>query len=191
MTLRLIKTAARIEASDEFHEARLLLLLSAAGGRADQPRPVDGIMKVAKMDFLLRYPNCLQRAIAAIKDTDVPRFVKAAQIPEEQMNTIEGQMIRYRFGPWDKRYRRWLSILTAKQLATVHKEGRTIKVQLTVRGREVAKNLADLPEFIPLVERARLVVGAVGHMPATRLKDFIYQTFPEIVGMSLGETINL
>ena len=191
MTLRLIKTAARIEASDEFHEARLLLLLNAAGGRAEQPRPVDGIMKVAKMDFLLRYPNCLQRAIAAIKDADVPRFVKAAQIPEEQMNTIEGQMIRYRFGPWDKRYRRWLSILGAKKLATVHKEGRTIKVQLTIRGRELANELADLPEFVPIVERARLVVGAVGYMPATRLKDFIYQTFPEIVGMSLGETINL
>ena len=187
MTLRLIKTAARIEASDEFHEARLLLLLNAAGGRAEQPRPVDGIMKVAKMDFLLRYPNCLQRAIAAIKDADVPRFVKAAQIPEEQMNTIEGQMIRYRFGPWDKRYRRWLSILGAKKLATVHKEGRTIKVQLTIRGRELANELADLPEFVPIVERARLVVGAVGYMPATRLKDFIYQTFPEIVGMSLGK----
>ena len=191
MTLRLIKTAARIEASDEFHEARLLLLLNVAAGRAEQPRPVDGIMKVAKMDFLLRYPNCLQRAIAAIKDTDVPKFVKVAQIPEEQMNTIEGQMIRYRFGPWDKRYRRWLSILAAKQLATVHKEGRTIKVQLTAKGREVAKSLADLPEFVPLMERARLVVGAVGHMPATRLKDFIYETFPEIVGMSFGETIYL
>ena len=43
MSLRLIKTAAAIEATDEFHQARLLLLLDAASGRGDDPKPVDGI----------------------------------------------------------------------------------------------------------------------------------------------------
>lgn len=191
MTLRLIKTAAQIEASDELHEARLLLLLNVAGGRSKVPRAIDGIMKVAKMDFLLRYPNCLQRVIEAVDATEVPRFVKEARIADSEKNTIEAQMIRYRYGPWDKRYRRWLSILVAKQLATVQKEGRTIKVQLTPRGRDLAVELTKRQEFVPLLGRARLVVGAVGHMPSTRLKDFIYQTFPEIVGMAMGEPINL
>lgn len=42
MSLRLIKAAAAIETTDEFHQARLLLLLNAASGRSDDPKPVDG-----------------------------------------------------------------------------------------------------------------------------------------------------
>src|SRR5580704_10507498 len=122
MTLRLIKTAARLEVSDSLHEARLLILLNTAAGRGSDLKAVDGIMKLAKMDFLLRYPNCLQRAIQALPSAEIPKFVKDANIPEDQRDTVEGEMIRYRFGPWDKRYRRWLSIMVAKQLVVVHKE---------------------------------------------------------------------
>lgn len=64
MSLKLVHLAAEIEHSDDFHVARLILLLKAAAGRND--RPVEGIMKLAKMDFLLRYPNCLVRALKAI-----------------------------------------------------------------------------------------------------------------------------
>lgn len=191
MTLRIIKTAARVEACDPFHEARLLLLLDVASGKGTEAKAVDGIMKLAKMDFLLRYPNCLERAIRDIPAEEVPRYVKNTSIPEEEKNTVEGEMIRYRFGPWDKRYRRWLSIMVAKGLVTVHKDGRTIKVKITNRGRDVAKKLAATAEFSPISARAKLVNSTVGHLPATRLKEFIYKTFPEIIGMSWGEPINL
>jgi hypothetical protein len=96
MSLRLIKTAATIENTDEFHQARLLLLLNAASGHGDDLKPVDGIMKLAKMDFLLRYPNCLARVMDAL-----PKPKRAAQvaIPEEDLDTVEAKMIRFRYGP--------------------------------------------------------------------------------------------
>jgi len=73
MSLKLVHFAAEIEHSDEFHIARLIcclkLLLAAVAN------PVHGIMKLAKMDFLLRYPNCLVRALKAIgKETRLKRY---------------------------------------------------------------------------------------------------------------------
>ena len=176
--------AAEIEYSDDFHVARLILLLKAAAGRSD--KPIQGIMKLAKMDFLLRYPNCLARALKAIgKET------KAQEIPAEELNTIEARMIRFRYGPWDKRYRRWIGLLVAKRLAHTYLEGRTVNVKLTDAGTDVATQLFELSEFRPIANRSQIVVAAVGSYSATRLKDFIYDVFPEIVDMQWGRHIEL
>src|ERR1044072_1206045 len=117
MSLKILQLAAAVENSDEFNEARLLLLLKAAAGREETAKPLEGIMKLAKMDFLLRYPNVLVRALNVIGESKNSALVAAAAISEEDRDTIEARMIRFRFGPWDPRYRRWLSILVAKQLA--------------------------------------------------------------------------
>ena len=184
MSLKLVHFAAEIEHSDEFHIARLILLLKAAAGRSD--KPVHGIMKLAKMDFLLRYPNCLVRALKAIgKET------KAQEIPSEELNTIEARMIRFRYGPWDKRYRRWIGLLAAKGLAYTYLEGRTVNVKLTDAGSVVAAQLSELAEFRTIANRSQLIASAVGSYSATRLKDFIYNVFPEIVDMRWGRHIEL
>src|SRR5689334_3810083 len=96
MSLKVIHLAAEIENTDDFHIARLLLLLNAAAGRTN--KPIQGIMKLAKMDFLLRYPNCLVRVLKALGKQQ-----QTQSISEEERNTIEARMIRFRFGPWDKR----------------------------------------------------------------------------------------
>lgn len=191
MSLRLIKTAAAIETTDEFHQARLLLLLSAASGRGDEPKPVDGIMKLAKMDFLLRYPNCLARALDSLPATSKPKRGAELAIPEEDLDTVEARMIRFRYGPWDNRYRRWLGVLAAKGLASVWLQGRTVRVAVSRQGRELARSLEDRDEFAGLAQRSRVIVSAVGHMGATALKDFVYRTFPELNAMKWGENIEL
>jgi len=184
MSLKLVHLAAELEHCDEFHLARLLLLLKAAAGRSD--KPVQGIMKLAKMDFLLRYPNCLVRALKA-----VGKEALAQEIPEEERNTIEARMIRFRFGPWDSRYRRWIGLLVAKGLAHTYLEGRTVNVKLTDAGVNVASHIAELDEYRSLAHRSQMVSSAVGSFPATKLKDFVYQVFPEIVNMQWGRQIEL
>ena len=184
MSLKLVHLAAEIEHSDDFHIARLILLLNAAAGRSD--KPVQGIMKLAKMDFLLRYPNCLVRALKAIG-----KEAAAQEIPAEELNTIEARMIRFRFGPWDKRYRRWIGLLVSKGLAYTYLEGRTVNVKLTPAGIKVAAQLSDLEEFRTIANRSKIVVSAVGAYSATKLKDFIYKVFPEIVDMQWGRHIEL
>lgn len=184
MSLKIVHLAAEIESSDDFHIARLILLLNAAAGRSD--KPVKGIMKLAKMDFLLRYPNCLCRVLKAIGKEDI-----AQNIPEDELNTIEARMIRFRYGPWDKRYRRWIGLLMAKGLACTYLEGRTVNVKLTPAGKKVAEQLSALGEFHPIANRSKIVVSAVGSYPPTKLKDFIYEVFPEIVDMQWGRCIEL
>lgn len=183
MSLKLIHLAADIEQSDDFHIARLILLLNAAAGKSN--KPIKGIMKLAKMDFLVRYPNCLVRALEAIGKEKM-----ANEIPEEELNTIETRMIRFRFGPWDDRYRRWISILVARGLAHTYLEGRTVNVKLTSEGVDLAAQLSSLDEFQPLAKRSKIVVSAVGNYSATKLKDFVYEVFPEIVDMKWGRYID-
>ncbi|MBK8637592.1 MAG: hypothetical protein IPN92_04655 [Chromatiaceae bacterium] len=184
MSLKTIHLAADIENSDEFHLSRLLLLLRACGKRSN--KPVDGIMKLAKLDFLLRYPNCLVRVLKALNKGDL-----AAHISEEERNTIEARMIRFRFGPWDERYRRWIGLLVAKRLAHTYVEGRTVKVVLTDSGLELAESLAQKEEFQDLAARSTIISTAVGSYNATKLKDFVYKVFPEIATMKWGEEIEL
>jgi hypothetical protein len=176
MSLKLVHLAAEIEDSDDFHIARIILLLNAASGRSD--KPIQGLMKLAKMDFLLRYPNCLVRVLKAVGKESV-----AQQIPAEELNTIEARMIRFRFGPWDKRYRCWIGLLVSKGLAYAYLEGRTVNIKLTPAGKSVALQLSGLKEFQPIAYRSQIVISAVGSYSATKLKDFIYKVFPEIVDM--------
>src|SRR5215217_7764669 len=81
------------EADDslEFHAARILLLIYYAGDR--KTREIQGRTKLAKMDFLVRYPTYLAEA-ARIKgvNTDIRPGIRP-----------ESRMIRYKYGPWDER----------------------------------------------------------------------------------------
>jgi hypothetical protein len=67
MSLRLVKAVAETENLDDFHLGRLLVLLGSADARKSTPltkaKAVEGITKLAKLDFLLRYPTCLGRAL--------------------------------------------------------------------------------------------------------------------------------
>lgn len=184
MSLNIIKTALDIELSDDFHIARLLLLLKCAAGRSH--KPMRGIMKLAKIDFLIRYPNCLARVLKKLGKND-PK----SELPEEERDTIEARMIRFRFGPWDTRYRRWIGIMVAKGLAQTFVEGRTVNVKLTEQGMTTAAIFAEQNEFEGLLKRAKVVIANVGEMSPTRLKDFIYEVFPELLGMQWGTHIEL
>lgn len=184
MSLRIVHLAADIEKSDDFHLSRILILLSASSGRTN--KPIQGIMKLAKMDFLLRYPNCLARVLE-----NLGKKKEADKIPLEQRNTIEARMVRFRYGPWDVRYRRWIALLVSKSLVEAYIEGRTVNIRLTERGSAVAVSLCEKAEFEELSHRGKLVSTAVGSMGATALKEYIYKVIPEIVDMKWGKEITL
>jgi hypothetical protein len=185
MSLKIVRAASKAEQSDDFHAGRLLILLRSASGKR-HTKVVEGIMKLAKMDFLLRYPNCLERIIR-----DTGGDVAAAKVQPFERNTIESTMIRFRYGPWDGRYRRWIGILVAKGLIITFVKGKTVNVGLTSRGQEVAADMEKLPDFEDMRIRSQLIYKAVGDMSATRLRDFVYSKFPELLDMRWGEEIEL
>src|SRR5688572_23862400 len=101
MTLDLIEIVTSLDKDEDVHLARILVLLRAFA-RSEGPA-LEGITKLAKLDFLLRYPSCLEKALTA-------RGVSPRNIPIDDFErlTIEARMVRYRYGPWDHRYRRFL-----------------------------------------------------------------------------------
>jgi hypothetical protein len=190
MSLRLVKAAADSENGDDLHLARLLLLLGSADARKKTPitkaRAVEGITKLAKMDFLLRYPTCLERVLAVLDKS--PEDVA---VQDRERTSIETKMIRFRYGPWDARYRRWLGLLSSRGLVRLAIEGKTVVIGLTDAGRALAESIKNARLFAELARRSDITVNAVGSMSATRLKDFVYEAIPEITDMKWGEEITL
>lgn len=182
MSLRIVESAVAAEQTDELHEARLLLLLRQQSQRGDGT--VNGITKLAKMDFLLRYPLFFERVMG----TRYKRRRPVVMEPYER-DTVESRMIRFRYGPWDRRYRRWIGLLVAKGLADSFLRGRTVHVRLTDRGHRAADAIARHPDFAVLDARTEQVSKIVGSMSGTSLKDLIYHVVPELIGMSWGDEI--
>jgi hypothetical protein len=167
----------------EFHAARLLLLMSICGvaGR------IDGLTKMAKLDFFARYPDFFEVARAAV----APPEGEHGETHAESDNAVESAMVRHHYGPWDKRYYHVLAYLEAKRLITVAKEGSSYRIALTDLGRESAKLLAARPSFAPLVERMRQIKKTFGNKTGTFLKDLIYRLFDEEVGRRpMGQVIH-
>jgi hypothetical protein len=180
--MNLFYVLADLEDDDELHEGRLLVLLSIFAGRKGN-QTINGLTKLAKLDFLLRYPVFLERALKA-HNTDSAEV----NVAEHERKSVESSMVRYRYGPWDFRYRRFINLLIAKGLVTAEIRGRTIHIGLTDIGLDVAKRLADDNAYNDLASRSRLLKKHFDWAP-TRLMKFIYATFPEIVTLRLGEEI--
>lgn len=184
MSLKLIKAATVAENSDELHLARLLFLLGQADKRAS--KSIEGIMKLAKLDFLLRYPNCLERLLKGMN-----KKVEKANIKAHERTSIESKMIRFRYGPWDERYRRWIGLLISKGLAISYHQGRTVHLELTEKGRQVVTVLNSIEDFKDLQIRSELIYKAIGNESGTNLKKLIYKNFPEIINMKWGQGIEI
>lgn len=168
----------------EFHAARLLLLIRVCGvaGR------IDGLTKMAKLDFFARYPDFFEVARAAIDPASVADRANRATADE----AVESAMVRHHYGPWDKRYYHVLAHLEAKRLITVTKDGNSYRMALTTLGRDRAKALAARSSYGSLVARMGEVKKTFGGKTGTFLKDLIYRLFDEEVGRRpMGEEIRL
>lgn len=182
MRLGIVGASVEAESRTELHLARLLLLLGQGAERGQGV--VDGITKLAKLDFLLRYPRFLERLLR-LNRRNPPQVPMHAY----EVDTVESSMIRFRYGPWDPRYRLWLGLLQAKGLVQLGLEGRRVLVKITARGAECSRLLAERSEMSMLARRAGVVMECLWSLSGTRLKDLVYEAVPELQGLSWGEEI--
>ncbi|MES1973342.1 MAG: hypothetical protein V4472_12865 [Pseudomonadota bacterium] len=165
----------------EFHAARLLLLMLVCGtaGR------IDGLTKMAKLDFFSRYPDFYLVARAAESGQE-----RQAASATRESEIVESSMVRHHYGPWDKRYYHVLAHLEAKRLITVSKEKKSYQIALTPLGKERAKTLSELQSFASLVDRLKQIRETFGKKTGTYLKDLIYRLFDHEVGRrEMGKVI--
>jgi hypothetical protein len=161
----------------EFHAARLLLVLKVCGVKGR----IDGLTKLAKLDFFVRYPAFFARACAA----------QGAPAPEEVSPTVESSMVRHHYGPWDHRYYHVLAYLEGKGLVRITREGaRSFRFQLTELGIGAAEQLAVAASFQEIVAQMARVKTVLGKMNGKALKELVYQLFDEeVAARKLGEVI--
>ena len=165
-------------------EARILLLIAAfsTGGSS-----LEGRTKLAKLDFLLRYPPFFARALAK-RSGLTKRALTAIEQAESEGRTIESRMMRYRYGPWDPAYYALLGRLVGKGLAEPVPEPGGVGYRLTPRGKRVADALAADEAWATVSERAGLL-KAYFDLSGNGLKNFIYDNFPEVAGATWGDIL--
>lgn len=165
----------------ELHAARLLLLILLCGKKlkGTQRTRIEGLTKMAKLDFLVRYPEFFDR-LAKHLDNDV----------KTSLQTVESSMVRFHYGPWDKRYYHILGYLESRELVKVEKK-KGFEFELTDKGADIARIFEQKQSFLQLSEHMRQVKKLVGDMGGTKLKDLIYKVFgKEVVDRKMGESIS-
>ena len=165
--------------ADTESEARLLLLIDVF---KQSGRTVQGRVKLAKLDFLLRYPQFYRRALEA-------KGKKVDDEPAAEEQDIESRMVRYRYGPWDPAYYALLGSLLGRGLIETVPEGRYLGLRTTELGSKLAAQLAETPAWCLIHKRARRLRTTFGTVSGTTMKNFIYDHFPEVSKAQWGEEL--
>ena len=166
-----------VEDIPEFHASRLLLLLLICG--TGKRKSIEGRLKLAKLDFFVRYPSFLERGLEALRAEQGAHSIAAYRAGIEG---VEASMVRYRYGPWDHRYYDLISMLEARTLVRVGASRSGVETYwLTTKGLALAQEIAESDPFGPIVERCTIVSKTFGKMKGTHLRDFIYKNFSDEV----------
>lgn len=135
-------------------EARLLLLIDGFSRKRTGPRTLEGRVKLAKLDFLLRYPKHLATVLAS-------RGLRDAQREEldHQDSPLESRMMRYRYGPWDPSYFATLGSLIGRGLVEVVPAQGTsaLGYRTTGAGASLAEQLTEDGAFNEVIGRIELL----------------------------------
>jgi len=175
--------------SIEFHASRILILLGLCS-RDKISRDKVGIKgrtKLAKLDFFLRYPVYLDKALEKL-NIDKKKFT--FEIEESEKHSVEASMIRYKYGPWDQRYYDIFAYLLGKELIEVNIIGGTDYFSVSDIGKSALKELLYTEAFQPLVSRCQVIKKVLGWRTGESLKNIIYKYFPEIVNQPIGSLIS-
>ncbi|AFY80331.1 hypothetical protein Oscil6304_0591 [Oscillatoria acuminata PCC 6304] len=124
----------------------------------------------------------MQRALNIRKPNQV------MEIAPEERNNIEGGMIRYRYGPWDPSYYAILGRLIGKELVKTISNQQGLSYRTTEKGGTIANLLGEESSWSETNQRIKLLKRNFD-ISGNKLKNFIYENFPEIVNTSLGEKL--
>ena len=139
--LELLEALMQLDENPDIHTARLLILLREFCGD-NNDRKIEGLTKLVKLDFLLRYPLYLSAALA-IQKVDQ----KEVKIQEFEERSVESKMRPLEHGFWHSCYRKFINILVGKGLWTVETKADMIIVGLTKKGLIFANQLRQLNEY--------------------------------------------
>ena len=164
-------------------EARLLLLIDAFSHKSNgTARHLEGRIKLAKLDFLLRYPRHLRTVLLAhgARPNDVAT-IDPGEAP------LDARMTRYRYGPWDPSYYAILGSLIGRGLVDVAPLRTGFGYRTSAAGAQLAADLRAAESFMQMSNRLRLLRRYLDKSGNT-LKNYLYE-LPEIADASWHEDL--
>ena len=166
-------------------EARLLLLIDEFSRTSKGPRTLEGRVKLAKLDFLLRYP----RHLAAILSSRGNGTGASRRHLVDQDSPLESRMVRYRYGPWDPAHYAILGSLVGRGVIEVVPAAGTqaLGYRTTESGAALANALLEDGAFDDLHSR---IVLLRRHLDLTgeNLKRILYE-LPDVADASWHEEL--
>lgn len=171
-----------------FHQARVLMLVVAVAGTEGHARKVDGLTKLAKLDFLTRYPALSPRVLDLIDVRDVRLHLDEDPILNE--TDVESPMTRYKYGPWDDRYYPVIGALVGRRLLK-YVRGRNGSVALspTRLGKEISEQLKASAAWSDIGDRCVAIAEASTGMTGNMLKRLIYERLSDLMDRPHREVI--
>jgi hypothetical protein len=165
-------------------EARLLLLIDTFSRNGRKARYLEGRVKLAKLDFLLRYPHHLKTILEA-------HGASAEEVNgiDEDEGPLDSRMMRYRYGPWDPAYYAILGSLIGRGLVEVLPlPGSTgFGYHTSELGARVAADLLSDESFARISERLALLKKYLDKSGST-LKSYLYE-LPEVADATWHEDV--
>lgn len=182
MTIMLLGDILKINRSFILDVSRLLILFDTYSQK--RVGNIVGITKVVKLDFFVRYPTVLEKALQSKKQ--IIRFI---DVKTYERNLVESTMIRYKFGPWDERYWSILSTMESLDLIQISKIDGKINFKITQTGKNIVELLKDFNTFDDYFKRCQTVTTNFGGLSIKNLIKKIYKLRPELKTMKFGEEI--
>jgi hypothetical protein len=175
-----IESLAAIRDDLAYHQLRVLLLINGVASLKGHQRKLDGLTKLAKLDFLVRYPAVAPQVLDALSAENPQLHLN--QSPGHGPTDVEAPMIRYKYGPWDDRYYPVIGALVGRGLLQ-YSAGRRGSVALTPTpaGKRLAGQLAQTDSWSAIADRCHAIAQASVGLSGTTLKDLIYERLPELM----------
>jgi hypothetical protein len=167
-------------------EARLLLLIDEfSRTKSGRVRYLEGRVKLAKLDFLLRYPRHFARVLSSLgAETSEIGRIDQSDFP------LDARMVRYRYGPWDPSYYATLGSLIGRGLVLVVPLGgrKGFGYRTSDVGANLASELREDESFDQTTLRLQLASKYLDKTGAT-LMTYVYK-LPEIADSSWHEELS-
>jgi hypothetical protein len=172
-----------------YHQARVLLLVKAVAANPGHARKLDGLTKLAKLDFLVRYP-----ALAPIVLDDLSEYEPKMHLSADEVSApteVEDPMTRYKYGPWDDRYYPVVGGLVSRGLLRYVKGRRgSVALTATPAGKKLADTLTEDPLWQEIADRCEAVAEASAGLTGNALKERIYERLADLMDRPHREVIS-
>ncbi|CPS05940.1 hypothetical protein [Mycobacteroides abscessus] len=160
----------------EHQQLRVLILIAAVSEVSGNAKKLDGLTKLAKLDFIARYQD-FEPLIALALDISGVRTAEARTVAVVPTST---PMIRYRYGPWDDQYYPVLGALVGRGLIKyVRGKGGSVGFSPTVHGSDLVAQLRWDVLWAPVVDHYESIANRYGRHTGSALKNAIYDSLPK------------